>query len=89
MNTEHWVPITPETMPEMGQSVALVNVNRWENCGGDKRRNIHACGYLEHAGCWRPYWSIRGQRPQELDSFTHWIALPDPPGYDDEQEPTP
>lgn len=77
-----WIAIA-DRLPDLKQSVALVHVGRWENCGGDMRRNVHACGYLNDAGHWRPYWSIRGERAQELDTFTHWFALPIPPEFEE------
>lgn len=85
---EGWVRITPETLPKVGQSVALVNVNRWENCPGTMRRNVHSVGYLTSMPGWTPscWWSIRGERASELDAFTHWFPLPDAPGLCDESE---
>jgi hypothetical protein len=73
---EGWVSVK-ERLPEQCQSVALVNVNRWENCGGDMERNIHDVGFLD--GHHAPWWSIRGDRAQTLDAYTHWMPLPAPP----------
>lgn len=79
MNTQaQWISVE-ERMPEHRQSVALVNVNRWENVGGDEwERNVHACGYWDNwAG---GHWSVRGERAMPLEAFTHWMPLPAPPG---------
>jgi hypothetical protein len=82
IDSQQWVSVA-ERLPAFDQSVALVNVNKWENVGGDWLRNIHACGYLARLGS-GPYWSVRGERAMSLDAFTHWLALPAPP--DDEAE---
>jgi hypothetical protein len=81
-----WISVD-ESMPEHQQSVALVNVNRWENVGGDWLRNVHACGYWDNwAG---GHWSVRGERAMTLESFTHWMPLPAAPtGVPQDSEPT-
>lgn len=72
-----WISVD-ERLPELGQSVALLNANGWENTGGDLEMNIRACGYLSEAGPLK-FWSIRGQRATMLRAFTHWVALPPAP----------
>lgn len=71
-----WISVD-ERMPEHGQSVALVNANRWENTGGDFERNVHAAGYWNNWG--GGHWSVRGERAISRESFTHWMPLPAPP----------
>lgn len=71
-----WVPVT-ERLPAIGQSVALVNIHRWENCGGDMERNVHDAGYLAEIHG-QTYWSVRGERAQSTTAFTHWMPLPSP-----------
>jgi hypothetical protein len=75
-----WIPVN-ERLPELYEPVALINVNRWENCAGDMRRNIQDTGYLSEG----PYWSVRGERAQALSAYTHWIALPASPVGDKAQ----
>lgn len=70
-----WVRIS-ERLPELGQSVALIHEDRYENTGGDLEMNVRACGYLHEMRPGDPYWSIRGERATTLESFTHWLALP-------------
>jgi hypothetical protein len=70
-----WVRIT-ERLPALGQSVALIHEDRYENTGGDLEMNVRACGYLHEMRPGDPYWSIRGERATCLDAFTHWLALP-------------
>jgi hypothetical protein len=71
-----WIPISPDTMPKNHQPVALLDVNRFRNCDFDL--NIQDVGYLE-TGMAFPYWSIRGERAQIIDAYTHWMPLPDAP----------
>lgn len=73
---DRWAKV--ETLPALEQSVALLNVNKWENCGGDMERNVQDAGYLSDYG-YGPFWSIRGERAQMLAAFTHWMPLPSPP----------
>jgi len=73
MTTAQWISIN-DRLPSVRQSVALVHMSRWENAPMD--RNIYACGYLDDAFSATPYWSIRGERAQMLDAFTHWLPLP-------------
>lgn len=75
--SQGWVSVD-EVLPEHNQSVALINVNRWENTGGDLEMNVRACGYLNACGG-VPYWSIRGERATSIEAFTHWMPLPAAP----------
>ena len=72
-----WIPVG-ERLPEIGQSVALVHVHRWEACGGDMERNVHDTGYLSEIHG-QKFWSVRGERAQSVSAFTHWMPLPDRP----------
>jgi len=69
-----WISIAAR-LPELGQSVALIDADGWENTGGDLQMNVRACGYLEEMGS-TPYWAIRGERAKDVNAFTHWLALP-------------
>lgn len=80
-----WIS-TSERLPELGQSVALINVDRWENTGGDLEMNVRACGYLHEMRPGDPYWSIRGERANCLDAFTHWLPLPSPKSEQGDQQ---
>lgn len=76
-----WISVK-ERLPEFGQSVALVNIGRWENCGGDMDRNCHDAGYLKSGALGlgtMSYWCVRGERAQNLHAYTHWMLLPEPP----------
>jgi hypothetical protein len=80
-----WISIH-ERLPELGQSVALINIDRWENTGGDLEMNVRACGYLHEMRPGDPYWSIRGERATCLDAFTHWLPLPSPKSEQGDQQ---
>lgn len=79
-----WINVK-ERLPEIGQSVALINVNAWEN--GPVDRNIYACGYLWQGNNYRPYWSVVGERGLSLEQYTHWMPLPELPKEEGECEP--
>ena len=67
-----------EELPEVNQAVVLINVNEWENA--QHARNVQCAGYLSDCGLYK-YWHVLGYRAGcDLESFTHWLALPDPPG---------
>lgn len=68
-----WIAIEQQ-LPADGESVALVDINRWENTGSDLVRNVHACGYLTRVGMLR-FWSVHGQRAIAVEAFTHWTRL--------------
>lgn len=78
-----WIAIT-ERLPDLEQSVVLIDANRWENTGGDLVMNVRACGYLDSIGGMR-FWSIRGERAIEVNTFTHWMPLAAPPAMKGEQ----
>ena len=72
-----WVSVA-ERVPKSRQSVALLNIDKWENVAGDWSRNVQACGYwndLYGGG----YWSVRGGPALCREAFTHWTAMPDMP----------
>ncbi len=71
-----WISVT-DRLPGPFQPVVLLNVDRFENCGGDMKRNYSDVGYLNN---WcGGYWSIRGQTATEIKAYTHWQPLPAPP----------
>jgi hypothetical protein len=72
-----WIAVA-DRLPELHQSVALINIDQYENVAGDWSRNTHAAGYLEDAGN-QKYWAIRGERGSCLDAYTHWLPLPGAP----------
>ena len=71
---EGWVSIE-DRLPEIDQSVALVNIHRWEACSGAMERNVHDAGYLSDLHG-QKFWSVRGERAQSVTAFTHWMPLP-------------
>ncbi len=74
-----WISVK-DRLPEEKQAVALINVNHWENVGGDWERNIYAAGYLTSwDGRGSPFWGIRGENAQVIEAYTHGLALPDSP----------
>lgn len=79
-----WISVE-ERLPEPGQSVALVSIDRWENAG-DLERNVHAAGYLNAAAGPMSYWSVRGERALTLEAFTHWMPLPAAPSAPSDQQ---
>lgn len=80
-----WQPITESTMPEWHKPVALLDINRFQNCHFDL--NIHDVGYLEGEAP-NLYWSIRGERAQVIEAYTHYFVLPPQPTTAEEGEGT-
>ncbi|HLV84201.1 MAG TPA: DUF551 domain-containing protein [Devosia sp.] len=79
-----WVPIR-ERLPELNQPVVIININRFENVGGDWERHIQDVGYLSSWGDGaRRYWSIRHASATTVESYTHWLPLPAAPVADEE-----
>jgi hypothetical protein len=74
-NGSGWIPVS-ERLPDWHKPVALLDINRFQNCHFDL--NIHDAGYLEGEAP-RFYWAIRGERAQEIHAFTHWTYLPPSP----------
>jgi len=76
-----WISVD-DMLPTWGESVALLNINNFENCSFE--RNIYAAGYL--AGPTpigeSNWWSIRGEPALIISAFTHWMPLPTPPKGD-------
>lgn len=74
-----WISVK-ERLPEMGQSVALINIEEFENCSGSIDMNVRDCGQLFHdLYSVRPFWDIRGARAVSIEAFTHWLLLPPAP----------
>jgi hypothetical protein len=70
---------TSERLPDPGDQVLLITENRlWCTPVGVDEAHVTATGYLAHNG---PdlYWAIFGERGMELESFTHWMGLPELP----------
>lgn len=75
-----WIACS-QRMPERFQSVALLDLNSWENSPVD--RHIQRCGYLNNDGL-QDYWSVIDKRAQGMSAYTHWCPLPEPPVLEDE-----
>ncbi|HRH31972.1 MAG TPA: DUF551 domain-containing protein [bacterium] len=77
-----WIKCS-ERLPEIFQSVVLVNIGRFENTSqafDDEMgsRNVHQCGYLsQHGG--KKFWSVYGERALGVESYDYWMPLPEPP----------
>ena len=74
-----WISVK-ERLPDIGQSVALIDIEEFENCSGDIYINVRDCGQLFldfHSG--RLFWDIRGARAMSIEAFTHWMILPPTP----------
>ena len=73
-----WISVE-ERLPEIGQMVVLMDINRYANNGELKVDNEHVvqAGYLNEFRT--KYWSVYGERSLCLDAFTHWQPLPSPP----------
>lgn len=70
-----WIAVA-DRLPELNQAVALLNVDRWMNTGGDFDINWCGAGWLSTHG--NNYWSVIGEsRGMTMDSVTHWMLLPD------------
>lgn len=74
--SQEWISVK-DRLPELHQSVCLINIDKWMNTGGVFDRNKYATGYLAEFG--QKYWSCDYQPALELNSFTHWMPLPTPP----------
>jgi len=67
-------------LPELHQPVVCINVDHYENTGGDWDRNVQDCVYLSELHG-RKYWSKCGERAISLDYYTHWMPLPAQPQH--------
>lgn len=83
---EGWIPIS-ERLPELYQTVALLNDDRWMNTGNDDfNTNWHGAGWLAEFG--QKFWSVIGEtRSMTLDSVTHWAPLPASPVQQEGEKP--
>lgn len=67
-----------ECLPEKGQQVLLITVNRfWNTPEGIKDMNVTATGYLQSYGI-HTFWSVFGESGKEINTFTHWMAIDSP-----------
>ena len=73
-----WISVK-DRLPELGIIVALMDCTTYRNNGDMKMNNPHVvqAGYLNEFG--GGYWSVYGERGMEIDAFTHWMPLPEPP----------
>ena len=74
-----WVDVL-DRLPEKFLPVVLIDMTQCEshiNYGDPLTRYRSSVGYLNDWG--GPYWSIRGERATLIESFTHWMPLPEPP----------
>lgn len=79
-----WVPCS-ERLPIPGRPVELINLDRWLNTPeGVQELNIRACAYLTEWG--QKYWSVQGERGQDIDAYTHWRYSPPPQHSDQEKD---
>ena len=77
-----WISIE-DRMPDRYQYILLVNDRYWnapDEMGGP---HVAAVGYLDEIGG-QQYFSIFGERGMEIESFTHWMPIPEYP-VDEEQ----
>ena len=71
-----WISVE-DRLPKLGEAVALINIDRWENTAAKIERNLQDCGYLSFSG--QNYWSVRAEGARSIDTYTHWMPLPEPP----------
>ena len=73
-----WISVK-DRLPELHIVVALMDCTSYRNNGNQEVNNPHVvqAGHLTHFG--GNYWSVYGERGLEVDSFTHWMPLPEPP----------
>lgn len=74
-----WISVM-EALPNNHKYCALMDTRSYANNGNRIVNNEHMvkAGYLTSIGGIR-FWSCHGERGVEIDSFTHWMQLPDPP----------
>lgn len=68
-----WIS-TKDRMPEIHEHVFLKANRYWRTPGGVPDMKVTATGYLDDlAGL---YWYVFGERPLNIDAFTHWMPVP-------------
>ena len=73
-----WISLE-DRMPKLREHIVLMTTNRyWAMEPDSGTPHVTACGYLD-ADPNHLYWGIYGERSMPLDSFTHWMPLPEPP----------
>ena len=77
-NGNEWIQVS-EKLPDEHRKVALMDCNSYEN-QPDEVSNPHVvqAGYLTNIHG-QQFWSIYGERGLNVNSFTHWMPLPEPP----------
>lgn len=68
-----WIP-TSERLPEAGETVALLDMNRHTVIDRDKPQ-IMDIGSLS-VGFGSDHWTVSGCRAKTLESYSHWAPLP-------------
>lgn len=72
-----WISVE-DRLPKYGEVVCLMDVRSYANSTIDvTNEHIIKAGYRNKFRL--DYWSIHDERSVELDSFTHWHPLQDPP----------
>lgn len=69
-----WTPIK-ERLPDKHRYVFLLADRYWNTPDGVPDMKVSACGYLNDFGSL--HWSVFGERGFDLDSFTHWMYVPE------------
>ena len=77
-----WISIK-DRMPDRHQYILLVADRYWNAPDAMGHPHVAAVGYLDEIGG-QQYFSIFGERGMEIDSFTHWMPIPEYP-VDEEQ----
>lgn len=76
---EGWIACS-DRLPELYQSVVLLNENLWMNTGNDEfDTNWHGAGWLIDIGYTKSWAAIGETRGLTLDAVTHWMPLPAAP----------
>ena len=67
-----------EKLPGKGEYVLLITDRYWNTHDGVPDMHVAAVGYLDDYGTGN-FWSVLGERGMEVNSFTHWMKIPDYP----------
>ena len=72
-----WISVKDD-MPEKHEYVLLMADRYWSSPEGVPDMKVTVTGYLQEYGSGL-FWSVFGELGMDLDSFTHWMPLPEPP----------
>lgn len=75
--TMNWIDIK-DRIPDRYQYVLLIADRYWNAPDAMGHPHVAAVGYLDEIGG-HQYFSIFGERGMKIDSFTHWMSIPDYP----------